>query len=312
MSKVLYHQHYISKTEIAENQKLIEEILSGRLHSPQVKKLVGVTYQKEDIFRAKIDKKNRLIFTYVHLEGKKNLLILAVNNHNYKQLERQFGGPDPKFEDIKELTLESPPAALPEAAPADTKFTATPAVSYKQMTFLLDHSQQEALHLSMPLMLSGPPGAGKTAILYNIMLSELQKLFAKQVDTTQPLLQRPMLFISQSAHLLNQLKEDYKARFYHTRAPVIFSTWQELYPLDTKFVSENVFAKWIQEYFPDELPSVIHYEMSLLAALPLNTYLALGKRQSYFRTTRRSRICYVKCLFHGKVICTTMDSLTQW
>ena len=52
------------------------------------------------IFRAKIDKKNRLIFTYVPHKEQATLLILAVNNHNYKKIKRQFIEPGTQYQEV--------------------------------------------------------------------------------------------------------------------------------------------------------------------------------------------------------------------
>ena len=158
------------------------------------------------------------------------------------------------------------------------------------MTLVLDDSQTNALKQTIPLLLSGPPGAGKTAILYNIMLRTLidtQGEAAKE-DTPVPEL-NPTLFISQATNVISKLKIHHASQPESQTKEVLFSTWLEIISSANpglKLVSEEDFAIWLQEscpkILPDVDPKVIHYEISLMVALSDEEYQKLSQRQCYF------------------------------
>jgi hypothetical protein len=57
--------------------------------------MTGVSYQRTPVFRAKLNKKSRLIYTYVLHEGTNTLLVLALlEDHKYDRLKRQLNGLD--------------------------------------------------------------------------------------------------------------------------------------------------------------------------------------------------------------------------
>lgn len=282
MPKILFDDNHITKHEILAYRSLIEDILSGRLHSPKIKKLEGAKYQSEDVFRAKLDKKNRLIFTYVPHEGKRTLLILAANDHNYGKVKRQLGATNAPTPQGMELIEE---VQMTVDAPDSTPLSFIPTVSYNQMTLALDDAQQQGLQLSPPLVLSGPPGAGKTALLYNMMLRNLDNIFAQSNNNNNNAPQAaPVLFISQSEHLVNTLRTLYNSTM-QSAVPVQFTTWQGLLKSQNAHltpVTEAEFTQWLEQNWPGQSGDMVHYEFSLIAALGTEKYLKLGNRQCYY------------------------------
>ncbi len=69
MSIVLFNSTLLHEGDIANYRPLIQKILDGELRKPKIKRLHGIHYQGKTVLRAKIDKKNRLLFTYVQHEG---------------------------------------------------------------------------------------------------------------------------------------------------------------------------------------------------------------------------------------------------
>ncbi|KTD34271.1 hypothetical protein Lmor_1668 [Legionella moravica] len=287
MPQILYDHTRINAAELLQHSDLINNILSRTLRYPNVKKLAGSKYNNEDVFRAKTDKKNRLIYTYILHNENKTLLILALNDHNYGQVKRQLRSKNPG--NIRLITIEEDPYKdAPE--PTSDKLSVTPAVSYNRLTLALDDSQQKAMLQKTPLILNGPPGAGKTVILYNLMLKILNAYSLSlnsdlNTDTAEQPATAPVLFLSQSEHLISSLKEQHQVYQSKDTSGVLFTTWQSLLMLhhpDLKLIEDNEFSLWLKDKLPKEASDVIHYEFSLIVALGTKSYMNLGNRQCYY------------------------------
>jgi ankyrin repeat protein/DNA replication protein DnaC len=281
MPGIFFDANHISEHEIKDYQELIQAIVSGRLCSPQVKKLSGISYQNRVVYRAKIDAKYRLVFTYQLHEGKNTLLILSINNHNYKKLKRELIASGVSHTTF--FNLEANESLPVIEGPTEEELTFLPTVAYKQKMLVLDESQQQARKESTPLLLSGPPGAGKTVMLYHIMLRNLINEDASNSSNQSAI--TPILFVSPSEHLIKSIKEEYQSTPQSKTTPVEFSTWQMLLQSHYKGqqpVKEGVFPQWLEQHALKEFSKIIHYEFSLIASLGGEKYLTLGKRQCYF------------------------------
>lgn len=297
MPEILFDTTRISKYEIPHYQGLIWKILSAELSYPQVKKLTGCTFHKEDVYRAKIDKQNRMIFTYVNDKTgdkvEKRLMILAINDHNYGKVKRQLASQSEAKRELFELKS----TLTPLVSDKDLKtLNFLPAVSYNRTTLVLDDMQQSTLEKRTPLLLSGPPGVGKTVMLYNMML---KLLLSNEADAMHAENSRPtdVLFISQSRHLINNLRADFQTQNIH--AKVIITTWadyiQSHYP-ELLPVPQNGFSHWLQDYLPGEPASVVHYELSLIAALGPDDYQGLAERQCHYANDPEKKTRLIKLL----------------
>jgi hypothetical protein len=290
MPKILFDQTRITKSELLHYEDLIHKIISRSLRHPNVKKLAGTKYNNEDVYRAKIDKKNRLIYTYISLEGQKTLLVLALNDHNYGQVKRQLLNKNPNFLEV--LALEDDVYKdTPE--PTTGELALLPAVSYNKLTLALDDSQQAAMQQKTPLILNGPPGAGKTVILYNLMIKILNLISIemdaeKSSEEAKKTPSAPVLFVSQSDNLVNSLKTQYEASKPVDTVEVQFTTWASLlkkHQPECQLIKEEQFVYWLKEHFNGSPSNVVHYELSLIAALGAKKYMELGNRQCYFSKT---------------------------
>ncbi|MFC3908242.1 ankyrin repeat domain-containing protein [Legionella dresdenensis] len=286
MLSILFDLNHITKEEILTHQELIQGILSNELRYPQVKPLKGANYQEKPVFRAKINRKQRLIYTWLKHEGKNKLLILAVNNHNYNRLKRQLASlGEPKHQELEIPETQTLPANNPPPAP-EQPLEFVPAIPYRGSTLILDSGQQKACELSKPIVFLGPPGAGKTSILFSVMQ---QMLNAKPViDNEKQNEVLPCLFLSPSDPLVNNHQAMYQAEWSIEEAPAIsavFSTWQRLlqnnYP-DCRMLNSADFAEWLKSQKVDEPANTVHYEFSLIAALGPDKYCELGQRQCHY------------------------------
>nr|MBA2650963.1 hypothetical protein [Tatlockia sp.] len=293
MREILYDANCISsKEELDKYKELIVRLQCGELKFPKIKMLKGISYHGMPTYRVKTDKKERLIYTYITYLEVKTLCILAINDHNYPRLKRQLKSTN--LGQINLLDLQEEDSNLiqdyPEKSLQPIKFL--PAVPHKKTMVAWDE-QQHLCHLSKgAIIFSGPPGAGKTLVLYNNMLRNIY---------AQPELglQQPILFISHSPRLLNTLREDYQN--LGLEIPVKFVTWLDFiassYP-KKKTVTEEHFKTWLTKMKWQDDMHEVYYELSLIIALGEEVYLKLGKRQCHFaedKPKQQKLIYLLKC-----------------
>ena len=285
MPKILYNANLITPQELNAHKELINTLLSGELKYPQAKKLTGMNYLNLPVYRAKIDKKNRLIYTYQLIEGEKTLCILAVNNHNYGKLKRQLAGASKHLSEAN-VSNENPkdnPAATDEPSSlimshTDTKIEYLPAIPHNKNLLIWDAEQHEAHQSKGAVIFSGPPGTGKSLILYNLMIRNLHAMLYES--------KLPILFLSQSKLLLENLhKEHQTSSLLDSSIDIQFLTWDKLladhYP-EYSSVTEKDFDAWLNQNKIAINARVVHYELSLIAAIGEKAYLELGARQCHF------------------------------
>jgi hypothetical protein len=291
MPRILYDTIHIKNPQelISEHASVIDRIIHGALRYPNVRKLNSVTYHGEDVYRARTNKSDRLIYTYAMHQGERTLMLLSfLDTHNYNQVRAQLEGLNPQAGviDLKD-TVEEQSAPLEEldapAAVLAQQYKLIPTHPFKKQHLLFDEQQEVAMSLSTPLILSGPPGSGKTAVLYSMLLKNLELLNKQAQMTAAP---AEVLFISQSEPLIQGLAQDFiRDASQVASVPVRFTTWIQLlqphYPDQTP-VSTAAFGEWLEQSPFEGRPKQVHYELSIIAALSPKEYLKLGKRQSYF------------------------------
>tara|TARA_B100000949_G_C14285751_1_gene454081 strand:- start:266 stop:3478 length:3213 start_codon:yes stop_codon:yes gene_type:complete len=291
---ILFLQQHIDANDLLTSYKsLIQAIINGEIRSPQAKKLVGFKYQGQTIYRAKIDKKHRLIYTFIEYQGERVLLILADNNHNYNQLKRQLMG---QQQEVKLTELSDEDSMALNDKGQDVILNAMAAVSYQKDTLVLDEYQQQSLVQEAPLLLSGPPGAGKTVVLYNMMVQALQR-YAKYhaLHSDLPKAAGDIIFVSPSQKLIDALEGYPEHRAVMNAPAVVFTTWESLltthYP-DKSTIADHEFGDWLKLNMPKEPAAVMHYEFSLIMALGFEHYQKLGLRQSAYagQTNKQKKI----------------------
>ena len=230
MPDIYFDANHISPFEIKQHEALIKDILAGALRSPQVKRLQGAQYQGQPVYRAKIDEQYRLIYSYLPYANEKRLLLLAVNNHNYKKLKRQFSAPSTQH--LESIELEDGEQHQGNTS-ATGALTTHPTISYKDKTLILNQDQKQARqhqekHQKDPLILLGPPGAGKTCTLYAMMMHHLSEQKDQQDENTGGAVARKVLFLSPSEHLISDHKTLYQTENSEAPDAVVFTTWGNL------------------------------------------------------------------------------------
>ncbi|MFC3908243.1 ankyrin repeat domain-containing protein [Legionella dresdenensis] len=286
MPNILFDRNHIKEEEIKKHGGLIADILAGTLRYPKVKQLKGADYHGENVFRAKINKKDRLIYTWHKHQDQNKLFVLAINDHNYKKLKRQFiDRRTPNYQELEIADGDAPPVMNPPAE-KEQPLEFTPVIPYKGNILILDSSQLNTYRKQRPLALIGPPGAGKTSILYSLMQQKRNEKPAIE-ETQQPPV-HPALFLSPSEPLVNNHRDMYQAErsAEEPDGGVVFITWagllQSSYPNYTMLNNDAVFAQWLGSEKEQAPAKIVHYELSLIVALGVEKYRTLGQRQCHY------------------------------
>jgi len=251
--------------------------------SAEVKKLAD-----HDLYRAKLDDANRLLFKLMTFGGERYALILeVVLNHAYEKSKFLRGVP------VDE-------AKIPAVGPEQVEAADLPALRYinpsggrfhlldKVISF--DPDQQETYQQPAPLVIVGPAGSGKTALI-------LEKM--KQV-------QGRVLYVTLSRYLADNSRNLFYSNHYaNDDQEVSFLSFREF--LETLRVPEgreitySAFATWLLRIPKQERVSDAHrlYEEfrgvltgSVVDApwLSRQEYLALGVRQSIYLADKRELV----------------------
>lgn len=261
-------------------EKLKGFLLKDDFFSAEVKKMAD-----HDLYRAKLDDTNRLLFKIRAFNGERYALILeVVHRHAYEKSKFLSGIP---VDEAKIPVMDKAPDAA-EAFPA-LRYV-NPSLSRfhvldKIISF--DPDQQETFQQRPPVIVIGPAGSGKTALT-------LEKL--KQA-------QGRILYVTLSRYLADNSRNLYYSGHYENEDQEIsFLSFREL--LETMRVPEgreitySAFAKWLlriprQQRVSDahrlyeEFRGVLTGSVVDKPHLSRDEYINLGVRQSVYLAEER-------------------------
>lgn len=265
MPDILFDTTHITRDELELYTGILRRLVTGEIG---LKKLIGITHEGQAVYRLKLDKKNRLAFRFIDFQGKRVPLILASNPHNYGKLRKQLSNPSVNYIDSYSL--------LEEHQADETPLTIKPAVTLSRQILVLDEHQYQALQYRLPLLLMGPPGSGKTVLLFQLLKRMLHIDSAKN---------QTILYVSRSRDLLDKLNQQLLAEQIPEGATVLFKTWTDLlheaYP-QGRLARYSDFTQWLGSYKKIKAPAaIIYYELSLIHSMQEDQYLKLGLRQSH-------------------------------
>lgn len=256
-------------------QKLTGFLEKEDFRSAEVKKLA-----EHDLYRAKLDESNRLIFKIATYGGIRYALILEVIlNHAYDRSKFLRGAriDESRIPVIGEADLEKePPSPLPYVNPSSARFH----LLDKIISF--DPEQQEAYQHSSPLIIIGPAGSGKTALT-------LEKM--KRTDGQ-------VLYVTLSGYLADNSRNLYYAHHYeNNEQETSFLSFKEFLEItrvpEGREITYSAFARWLLR-FPkqqrvadahrlyEEFRGVITGSVGDAPWLSREEYLHLGVRQSIY------------------------------
>ena len=239
-------------------------------------------------------------------------LIDVVLNHDYKK--SRFLNDPSLFKRLlaqSSTVVDSPLEALHDGplvwdrieAVYDEPIAAAPysviqALEYQQHRFIeLNTEQEEALHTSLPAIVSGPAGSGKSSVALS-MLSQYLRNHGE--DTTA----FPVVYVTQSIHLVNEMRRIWQdilpdpARF----SLVDFKTYDQVIAeglgiSEDHFVGEAEFLAMYPSMSKPFKGSAISakeawQECRIRSGYPSDdAYLELGYRQSHLNRDDRIIIC---------------------
>lgn len=154
---------FYNELQAAQVQKKFEKVISflreGNFRSAETKKMVGFP----GIYRAKLDAENRLLFKFVRYESETYLLLLDVVLHHAYEKSRFLRGAEVDESRLPELVQA---AQVPSEDIEELRFLAPKknTVHFLNKALAFDEAQQSAFNTTLPLIIIGSAGSGKTAL----------------------------------------------------------------------------------------------------------------------------------------------------
>ncbi|KTC85109.1 hypothetical protein [Legionella brunensis] len=327
----IYWDRIIGDPSLLEGyQETINKIVFGNYKAADLdlKKLSG-----HRVYSVRVNRRDRLLFTTIHVQGKAYLLLLeVVPEHDYQKsrflksgvlrnyLEKNAKGLTEEIINFEEGFIDCAEEEIKlEGSAEDPGQLQYAQVEFYNKTFIeFNVRQQEVKRAPLPLLVSGPPGSGKTcgafAILTQAALQQNQENGAS------------FLYITESADLvkvIQEMWEEFAAYYGVANNKVQCKTYRQmLHELDPvtkekQFVGEEHFFTWFTTYVAkrkkickttqkgarsknseeikilDEFvkqQEQVYQEFRILGAYsnPME-YMKLGEKQSLFHSPRRKQ-----------------------
>lgn len=269
-------------TGLAEEIQRVEGFLrEGNFRAADAKKLVGTRF-----YRARLNDKDRLLFTFAHHNGAKYILLLEVIRQHAYDKSRFLNGAavdESRIEDIPPLE-SMPNEAMPTLAYVNPKIHRFHVLD-RILSF--DDLQNEIFALWPPMIVIGCAGSGKTVLT----LEKLKQLSGK------------ILYVTLSPFLADNARNLYYANGYdNDRQEIDFLSYREFLESirvpEGRLLTYRDFAGWFSRHrhsSPFKDTHKVYEEIhGVLTGLPLDQpwlsrdqYLALGIRQSIFLNEQR-------------------------
>jgi ankyrin repeat protein len=292
---ILFWRGAIDPNQLMTNTKIysvIKNLLKNQ-HSKgnNLEKLKGY-----DIYSIRTNKKGRLLFSNLQMEGKKYLLLLEyLPNHGYKNSKFLKNGVLERFRNNQKEMIQKTEQPWEEIS---GKQAATIAchknnphsgligfepVDYYNSTFIkLNDTQGTVLNAKLPMMVSGPPGSGKSCVALTL-LSHFLKNEENQND-------KRILFVCLSEKLAETMQNYWDKQLYSERtgtSEVIFKSYEDVLKNENpKFnklsrVTEQEIYDWLKVQKISN-PKTVLTEFQTLSPYSKEEYLKLGAKQSLY------------------------------
>jgi hypothetical protein len=265
-------------------EKVIGCLERDDFRSADVKKLA-----EYDLYSARLDDSNRLLFKLVQYQGVRYALILElVLNHAYDKSKFLRGvrideAKIPQVSDVAQIKDEALPSVV-YINPADRRF------HFLDKIISFDPDQKDIYKAQPPLIIIGPAGSGKTALT----LEKMKRFHGSGV------------YVTLSPYLSENARNIYYGNHYENdNQEILFLSFREF--LETMRVPEgkeiryNAFANWLLR-FPrqqrvadahrlyEEFRGVITGSITDKPYLSRDEYLNLGVRQSIYLDSERELV----------------------
>ncbi|MBE0647134.1 MAG: UvrD-helicase domain-containing protein [Bacteroidales bacterium] len=266
--------------------KTLEELASGNFTAAEVKKMTGTGF-----YRARLDKENRLLFSFGRHQEKNYLLVLElILNHNYAG-SRFLHGATIDQSKLVPLSDTTPPAedvvAMQYVNQRYPKFH----LLNKFLSF--DDTQEEILNYPLPQIIIGSAGSGKTAITLERMKT----------------LKGRILYVTLSSYLAENSARWYYSNNYENETQEIdFLSYREFIETiripEGKEMDFRSFERWFFGFRQstrlrdahkvyEEFRGVITGMDITKEYLSADEYLSLGVKQSIFLAAERETVYHL-------------------
>jgi hypothetical protein len=285
MLPILFYNQLDSKSIQKNFDKVLRQLCEGDFKSADVRKMSNTGY-----YRARLNIKDRLLFTFITANHKKNLLLLEViQHHDYAKSRFLRGAQLPDEDSLHPL------ARIEDVQQGDIKVLNYINESGKSIHVLnkfisFDDTQQAILHIHPPLIIIGSAGSGKTVLV-------LEKL--KQLKGN-------VAYISLSNYLVENARKIYFSHGYENEDSEVdflsFQQYLESWQIpEGKEITFRAFEQWFNrhaQYLKIKEPYRVYEEFKgVLTGSPLHTaflskeeYLMLGIKQSIFTADKREEV----------------------
>jgi len=274
--------------------RVLESLRQDRPQQAEVKKLSPTPY-----FRAKLSDKDRLLLKLVRADGEGAWLVLEViPNHAYHRSRFLRGAV------VQEEAATSIAEEIMQAETLHHLDLKAPRFHLLDKPLTFDALQEEVLKAPLPLLLLGPAGSGKTALI----LEKLKRQAGRVLYTTL------------SPFLAREARRLYFAHGYENpyQEPEFLAFWEFLETLEVPKGREATFRDFLRFFTPKahtyrftHAHALFEEFRGVLLANPqgpldLEAYLALGVRQSLYPAEIRPQ---VHQLFRGYLDFLTEEGL---
>lgn len=285
MLPILFYNQLDSKSVQKNYDKVLKQLAQGDFKSADVRKMTNAGF-----YRARLNIKDRLLFTFVSYNQKKYLLLLEViENHEYAKSRFLRGALLPDENSLQPLTrAEDVPQADIKQLNYINESGNSIHVLNKFISF--DDTQQAIFQVHPPLIIIGSAGSGKTVLV-------LEKL--KQLKGN-------VAYISLSNYLVENARKIYFSKGYENEESDVdflsFQQYLESWQIpEGKEINFRAFEQWFNRHAQhakiNEPYRVYEEFKGVLTGSPLHTaflskeeYLSLGIKQSIFPANMREQV----------------------
>jgi len=282
---ILYHNELDIKSVEKSFPKTLHQLQNGDFKSADVRKM-GDT----NCYRARLDIRDRLLFSLVVCKGRKHLLLLEiVKDHNYAHSRFLRGALLP--EDDKLIAIPDPEKELNGHTPELSYLNAGNRSIHLLNKFIsFDELQQSVFSLYTPLIIVGSAGSGKTALVLEKMKT----------------LPGNVAYISLSKFLVENASGLYYANGYDNEKQEVeflslsdyLASWEKPQGREIYFRAfEPWFARHTQALKINEPYRVYEEFKGVITGSPVHAawltkeeYLSLGVKQSIFSMEDREKL----------------------